>query len=77
MAFINKNAYIVCNMTGKSFCPSAADAISLIIRNPIRFAIVGGLGSVFVAIGRMFICLLTGLTCYLMITKSSLKELVI
>lgn len=57
-------------MTGKSFFPAAADAIGLIIRNPARFAVVGGFGEIFVAIGRIFISLLTGLVCYLIITKS-------
>ena len=69
--FINKNAYIVINMTGKSFFQSALDAVALIIRNPVRFAVVGGLGEIFVAVGRLFISLLTGLMCYLIITKSS------
>jgi solute carrier family 44 protein 1 (choline transporter-like protein)/choline transporter-like protein 2/4/5 len=58
-------------MTGKSFFAAAADAIGLIIRNPIRFAVVGGLGEVFVAVGRLFISLLTGLGCYFVITKSA------
>lgn len=58
-------------MTGKSFFAAAADAVGLIIRNPIRFAIVGGFGEIFVAIGRLFISLLTGLGCYLIITKDS------
>jgi hypothetical protein len=74
VAFINKNAYICTNMTGKSFFPAAADAVGLILRNPIRFGIVGGLGMVFVAIGRGCISVFTGLLCYIMITQTSLNK---
>jgi len=56
-------------MTGQSFFAAAADAIGLIIRNPVRFAIVGGLGEVFVAIGRLFIAAGTAVMCYLIVTK--------
>lgn len=57
-------------MNGKSFCPAAAEAVGLIIRNPIRFAVVGGLGEVFIAVGRIFISLMTGIICYLILTRS-------
>lgn len=57
-------------MTGKSFCPAAKDAVLLILRNPVRFAITGGLGEVFVAIGRLFICCATGFFCYMVLTKT-------
>lgn len=54
-------------MTGKSFCPAAVDAIGIMLRNPARFSVVGGLGAVFVAIGRIFISLMTGFICYMII----------
>jgi len=57
-------------MTGSSFCGSAKDAFSLILRNAARFAIVGGIGEIFIALGRVFICLLTALLGYLIITNS-------
>lgn len=57
-------------MTGKSFFPAAAEAIGLIIRNPIRFALVGGFGEIFVAVGRASISLMTGLMCYVIITRA-------
>ena len=58
-------------MTGNSFFKAAGEAVSLILRNPLRFATVGGLGEVFIAIGRLFVAALTGLMCYMIITKDS------
>ncbi|CAK85024.1 unnamed protein product (macronuclear) [Paramecium tetraurelia] len=68
--YINKNAYVVSNMTGKGFFHSAKEAIFLIARNPLRFATVGGFGEIFIALGRGFIALLTGLFCYIVITRT-------
>jgi len=65
-------------MTGKNFCNSAADAVGLVFRNPIRFLIVGGLGSVFVAVGRAFISLLTGFICYeIILNDENLKNTIV
>lgn len=36
LKFINKNAYIMCAIHGKSFFPSARDAFSLLMRNILR-----------------------------------------
>lgn len=36
LRFINKNAYIMCAIHGKGFCPSARDAFSLLMRNIVR-----------------------------------------
>lgn len=36
LRFINKNAYIMCAIHGKSFCPSAKDAFNLYMRNCLR-----------------------------------------
>ena len=58
-------------MTGTSFCGSAKDAFDLIWRNIARFNIVGGIGEVFTAVGQIFLCLITALIGYAIITKSS------
>ena len=58
-------------MTGNNFFTAAIDAVGLILRNPARFLIVGGLGELFVSIGKLAICLITAIMCYLIITKSA------
>lgn len=57
-------------MTGTSFCESARDAFSLILRNPVRFAVVSNIGDVFTLIGRLFLCFSTAMIGYLIMTKS-------
>ena len=54
-------------MTGDNFCSSAMQALSLIIRNPVRFTVVAGLGEVFVMMGRLCIASLTGAIAYIII----------
>lgn len=68
--FLNKNAYTVTAMTGKSFCDAAAEAFSLMIRNAARFTVAGGIGEMFIVLGRIFICALTGIIGYLIITNT-------
>lgn len=67
--FLNKNAYIQIALTGKNFCRSAWNAFSLILRNPLKFGVVGGLGEVFIMIGKIIISASTTLICYLIITR--------
>lgn len=40
LKFINKNAYIMCAIHGKSFCTSARDAFSLLMRNIVRVVVL-------------------------------------
>lgn len=54
--FINKNAYIQIAINGKNFCYACKDALLLIMRNALRFAALGGLGSLFVLMGFCIIC---------------------
>jgi len=54
--FINKNAYIQIAISGKNFCFACKDALLLILRNPLRFAALGGLGSLFTVMGFCIIC---------------------
>lgn len=65
--YLNKNAYCLTAMTGTSFCGSARDAFSLILRNPVRFAVVSNIGDLFTAVGRLFLCLSTAMLGYLII----------
>lgn len=57
-------------MTGTGFCSSAWKVFQLILHNPLRFAVTGFLGEIFQFFGEMFICLLTALCGWLIITKS-------
>jgi choline transporter-like protein 2/4/5 len=67
--FLNKNAYIQMALSGKNFCASAKDAFFLILRNPLRFGVVGGIGSIFVLFGKVFVASITSLIGFLVITK--------
>lgn len=62
--FLNKNAYIQCAIQSSNFCVSAKEAFFLILRNPVIFALAGGLGKVFMALGKWFITIGTTLIMY-------------
>lgn len=53
--FLNKNAYIQVAITGKNFCTSAKNAFLLILRNPVRFAMLGMLGNLFTYLGILIV----------------------
>jgi choline transporter-like protein 2/4/5 len=73
--FLNKNAYIQIAITGKNFCGASADAISLILSNPLRYAIVGAVGTILSLVGKFLIAGLTTLLFYIFITfVKSVKE---
>ena len=52
---MNKNAYIQIALRGKNFCMASKDGFEIIWSNPLRFAIVGGVGSVIMFIGKILI----------------------
>ena len=56
-------------MKGKSFCSAAFDAFTLILRNALRFSAVAGIGAFIIFLGRVFVCLMTALIGYILITK--------
>ena len=63
--FINKNAYIQIAITSHCFCIACKDAFYLIFRNAFLFAIVAGIGEVFIWIGRIFITVITVICAFL------------
>jgi len=67
--FLNKNAYIQIALTGKNFCMAAKDGFFLVLRNPLRFGIVAGIGSIFVFFGKIFIAAITALAGFIAVTK--------
>merc|ERR1711907_852228 len=64
MGFLNKNAYIQCAIQSTDFCTAAKDAFFLILKNPMIFALAGGLGKVFMFLGKWFICIGTTISMY-------------
>jgi len=59
--FINKNAYIQTAIKATSFCPSAKNAVQLLLRNCLRVGTLNIISSVFIFIGKYFIALATGI----------------
>lgn len=57
-------------MFSLSYCPAAGDAIELMISNPVKVALVAGLGCVFELLGTLAIALSSTVTCYLVITTT-------
>lgn len=72
---MNKNAYIQIAITGKNFCSASADVVALIAANPLRYTIVGAVGTILALVGKLLIAALTTFLFYLFITfVSSVKE---
>jgi hypothetical protein len=66
--FINTNAYIQIALKGKNFCSAAKDGFELVWSNAMRYAIVGGIGTVIMFLGKLIIAAITALGFYLLIT---------
>merc|ERR1711937_536755 len=56
MKFINRDAYILIAIHGISFCTAAKRAFFLILRNILRIGSVALLSTIFLFLGKMFIC---------------------
>lgn len=70
IAYLSKNAYTYIGMTSKNFCASAWEVFNLIVRNPLRFSVTGFLGDLFQIFGECFICALTAIIGYEIITNN-------
>ena len=57
-------------MSGAGFLSSAWKVFQLILHNPLRFSVTGFLGEIFQVFGELFICLLTGLIGWAIITNA-------
>jgi len=66
--FINTQAYIQIALRGKNFCYAAKDGFELVWSNPLRYAIVGGIGTVIMFLGKIIIAAATAFGFYLFIT---------
>lgn len=61
-------------LTGNNFCYSSCGAFQIAISNPVRFALIDGLGNLFVVIGKCFVSTVTTYFGYLLVTKSDVKD---
>ena len=69
--FINTQAYIQIALKGRNFCYAAKDGFELVWSNPLRYAIVGGIGTIIMFLGKLIISALTAFLFYLFITYVS------
>lgn len=69
LQFINKNAYILCCMTGDSFLPSARHAFALLVRNALSVGAVTIVGEYVMILGKMLITAVSVLFAYLILTS--------
>jgi hypothetical protein len=69
--FINKTAYIQIALRGKAFCESAKNGFEMAWSNPIRFAVVNGVGEIIMFLGKLMIAASTTFAFYCAITYIS------
>ncbi|XP_072568196.1 choline transporter-like protein 2 isoform X2 [Paramormyrops kingsleyae] len=63
--FLNRNAYIMMAIYGKSFCTSARDAFFLLMRNIIRVAVLDKVTDFLLFLGKLLIVGLVGIISFL------------
>jgi len=69
IAFINKNAYIQTAIFGTSFCTSAKEAFSLILRNAARIGAISYVSGGILIVGKVFISAVTTGLSYIAILE--------
>ena len=65
MKFLNRNAYIMCAVSGKNFCSSAKDAFFLLLRNVARLAVLTGVVSFLMFLSKIVVVGLCAALSYL------------
>lgn len=65
--FLNRNAFVQVALHSKNFCVSAVNAFLLVLKNSGTFFVSGGIATVFIFIGKVFISLLNTLICYVIL----------
>jgi hypothetical protein len=58
--FLSRNAYVQMMVTGRPFCSSATEALSLLTKNLIKVAVVRSIGWAFLFVGKLFIAAASG-----------------
>ncbi|KAK9846864.1 hypothetical protein WJX84_008702 [Apatococcus fuscideae] len=62
--FINKNAYIMVAIKGQGYCRSASRAVSLLVSNALRVAVVSVVGDFLIWMGKLCIACAAGLLAF-------------
>lgn len=73
--FLNKNAYIQTAIFGTSFCKSAREAFSLIVRNAGKVASISYVSTLVLFLGKIFISSLTTGAAYLYMDEHMSEQL--
>lgn len=68
LRFINKNAYIMCAIHGKSFCPSAKDAFNLLMRNCLRVVTLDKVTDFLFFLSKLLLTAGAGVSTYYFLT---------
>nr|XP_020462708.1 choline transporter-like protein 5-B isoform X2 [Monopterus albus] len=69
LKFINRNAYIMIAIYGKSFCTSSKDAFFLLMRNVIRVAVLDKVTDFLLFLGKLLISGCVGVLAFLFFTN--------
>jgi len=72
--WLNRNAYIMIAIEGKSFCYSAWEAIMLILNNILTVGAVNIVGDTLLFLGKLSISLISGFLAFLMLDSSTYTE---
>ena len=68
MRFVNRNAYVVCAISGRNFCSSAQEAFSLLLRNAVRVVVLDKVTDFLLFLGRMVIVSAVGIASFYVFT---------
>lgn len=69
MKFVNRNAFVLCAVNGTSFCQSASDAFSLLLRNVARVAVLDKVTDFLLFLGRLVIVTAMGILSFYVFTN--------
>eukprot|EP00252_Welwitschia_mirabilis_P007342 TRINITY_DN18599_c0_g1_i1.p1 TRINITY_DN18599_c0_g1~~TRINITY_DN18599_c0_g1_i1.p1 ORF type:complete len:382 (+),score=22.20 TRINITY_DN18599_c0_g1_i1:44-1147(+) len=74
LKFVNRHAYIMIALSGKSFCKAAGMATRLIINNILRIGSVNVIGDVILFLGKVCVSLTCALFAFLMLDAHRYKS---
>lgn len=70
LKFVNRNAYIMCAIHGKSFCGSAKDAFNLLMRNVLRVVALDKVTDFLFFLSKVLISVGMGCLTYVFVTDT-------
>jgi len=69
--YIATSAYIMVAMKGKSFCPAAVEAVTLLIKNLSQVGVLNVISAFLFVLGKLTIMVACGMLCFLWIDNDS------